>query len=240
MLSFIREQGGGDPSANQAKNGGQRSPKGPEDAGSLEFLTVATTSKSVRKSTILVAILVSIGLVCMWFMIRKSQPQTAAAKQADEEQSQIEVAIGRLTGVSSEMISKADQILKKFYEFSGVLQVQVSDLVKNPFEVEVFAKDMKSETAPSANAEEDAAMVKRQRLKQRAGSLSLLSVMQSGQSSSCMINDKLLRQGDTIEGFVITRIGRDSVELVWRGDGDPAGGQSAETEEFTVVLKLTQ
>lgn len=239
MLSFMREQGGGDPSANQAKNGAQGQPGGTEDAGSLEFLTVATTSKSVRKSTILVAILVSIGLVCLWFMIRKSQPQSASAKQTDEDQTKIEVAISRLTGVSSEMISKADQILKKFYEFSGVLQVQVGDLVKNPFEVEVFAKDMKSETT-SANAEEEAAMVRRQRLKQRAGSLSLLSVMQSGQSSSCMINDKLLRQGDTIEGFVITRVGRDLVELAWRGDGDPAGGQSAETEEFTVVLKLTQ
>jgi len=240
MLSFMRDQGAGDPSANKTKSGGQHQPKGSQDAGSLEYLTVATTSKSVRKSTILVAILVSIGLVCLWFMIRKSQPQTAAAKQADEEETKIEVAIGRLTGVSSEMISKADQILRKFYEFSGVLQVQVNDLVKNPFEVEVFAKDIKAEVAPKADSAEEAALIKRQRLKQRAGSLSLLSVMQSGQASSCMINDKLLRQGDMIEGFVITRIGGDSVELAWRGDGDPAGGQTAETEDYSVVLKLSQ
>lgn len=240
MLSFMREQGAGDPSANQTKNGGQRQPKGSEDAGSSEYLTVATTSKSVRKSTILVAILVSMGLVCLLFMIRKSQPQTAAAKQAGEEETRIELAIGRLTGVSSEMISKADQILRKFYEFSGVLQVQVNDLVKNPFEVEVFAKDIKSEVVPQANSAAEAALIKRQRLKQRAGSLSLLSVMQSGQASSCMINDKLLRQGDMIEGFVITRIGGDSVELTWRGDGNPAGGQTAETEDYNVVLKLSQ
>jgi preprotein translocase subunit SecG len=236
MLSFMREQGAG----NQKKNGGQDQPKGSEDAGSLEYLTVAATSKNLRKSTILVAILVSIGLICLWFMIRKSQPQSAAAKQSDEEQSQIEVAIGRLTGVSSEMISKADQILKKFYEFSGVLQVQVNDLAKNPFEVEGFAKDMKSEVSPQGDAGAEAALVRRQRLKQRAASLSLLSVMESGQASSCMVNDKLLRQGDTIEGFVITRIGGDSVELAWKGDGNPAGGQTAETDEFTVVLKLTQ
>jgi len=236
MLSFMREQGAG----NQAKNGGQSQSKGSDDAGSLEYLTVATTSKSLRKSTILVAVLVSIGLVCLWFMIRKSQPQAAAARQADEEQSQIEVAIGRLTGVSSEMISKADQILKKFYEFSGVLQVQVNDLVKNPFEVEVFAKDMKSEVSPQGDTAAEAALVRRQHLKQRAASLSLLSVMQSGQASSCMINDKILRQGDMIEGFVITRVGGDSVELTWRGDGNPAGGQTAETDEFNVVLKLTQ
>jgi preprotein translocase subunit SecG len=240
MLSFMREQGAGEASANQTKSGGQRQAKGPEDAGSLEYLTVATTSKNLQKSTILVAILVAIGLICLGLMIRKSRPQAAAARQADEEQTKMEVAIGRLTGISSEMISKADQILRKFYEFSGVLQVQVGDLVKNPFEVEVFAKDMKSEVAPKADAAAEAALVKRQHLKQRAGSLSLLSVMQSGQASSCMINDKLLRQGDTIEGFVITRIGSDSVELAWRGDGNPAGGQTAETEEFKAVLKLSQ
>jgi len=236
MLSFMREQGAG----KQAKNGGQDQPKGSADAGSLEYVTVAATSKNVRKSTILVVVLVSIGLVCLWFMIRKTQPQSAAAKQGDAEQSQMEAAIGRLTGVSAEMISKADQILKKFYEFSGVLQVQVNDLAKNPFEVEAFAKDLKNEV-PKANAAEEAAMVKRQRLKQKAASLSLLSVMESGKSSSCMINDKLLRQGDTIEGFVVTRIGGDSVELAWQeGDGNPAGGQTAQTDEFTVVLKLTQ
>jgi hypothetical protein len=240
MLSFIREQGGQDPSANQTKNGAQHPPNGSEDNGALEYLTVATTSKSLRKSTILVAILVSIGLVCLWFMIRKSQPQAASAKQGDEEQTKMEAAIGRLTGISSEMVSKMDEILKKFYEFSGVFQVQVGDLVKNPFEVEVFAKDIKGEVAPQADAQAEAALVKRQRLKQRAGSLSLLSVMQSGPASSCMINDKILRQGDTIEGFVITRIGGDSVELAWRGDGNPASETSAATEEFNITLKLSQ
>lgn len=173
-------------------------------------------------------------------MIRKSQPQAALAKQGDEEQTKMEAAIGRLTGISSEMMSKMDEILKKFYQFSGVLQVQVNDLVKNPFEVEVFAKDMKGEIASQTDPAAEAALIKRERLKQRAGSLSLLSVMQSGPSSSCMINDKILRQGDTIEGFVITRIGGDSVDLAWRGDGNPAGETSAAAEEINITLKLTQ
>lgn len=240
MLSFIREPGAGDPSANQKKNGGQQPSKGSEDNGSLEYLTVATTSKSLQKSTILVAILVAIGLVCLWFMIRRSQPQAASAKQTDEEQTKMEAAIGRLTGISSEMVSKMDQILDKFYEFSGVFQVQVGELVKNPFQVEGSNKDLKVEVTSQAAAGADADPVRRQHLKQRAGSLSLLSVMKSGQASCCLINDKLLRQGDMIEGFVITRIGSDSVELAWGGDGNPASGKSAETEAFTIVLKLSQ
>lgn len=65
MLSFMREQGAGNTSANQTQNGGQQPTQGSEDNGSLEYLTVATTSQTLRKSTILVAILVSIGLVCL-------------------------------------------------------------------------------------------------------------------------------------------------------------------------------
>jgi hypothetical protein len=234
MLSFMREQGAGDPSANQAKSSSQRLAKATGDAGSLEYLTVATDSKSIRRSTILVVILVAIGLACLWFMIRKSQLQAASAGQGDEETT-IEVAISRLTGVSAEMVSRMDQILKRFGEFSSVFQVQVNELVKNPFQVEMFAKDIKTEVSPAMDAEAQAALVRRQRIKQRATALGLLSVMQSGSASSCMINDQLLQQGDTIEGFVVTRIGGDFVELAWHGDGG-----SAETENFTVVLKLTQ
>ena len=239
MLSFMHEQGAGDPSASQAKSPGQRLAKVTEDAGALEYLTVASNGRSTRRSTILVIILVSIGLVCLGFMIRKSQPQAASAGQVSEEVT-IETAISRLTGVSAEMIGKMDQILRRFREFSDVLQVEVSELVKNPFEVEVFAKEIKSEVNAGMDAEAQAAIVRRQRLKQRAAALGLLSVMQSGAASSCMINDRLLEQGDMIEGFVITRIGGDSVELVWRGAGEPGGMQSAETENFTVVLKLSQ
>ena len=241
MLSFMREQGATEPSASPTKSAGPGSSKASKDTGSLEYLTVATDSRSVRKSTILVAILVCVGLICLGWMVRKSQPQAASAQQTDLEQTTIEAAISRLTGVSSEMVSKMDQILKKFGEFSNVFQVQVNELIKDPFEVEVFAQEeMESPAALTDDPEAQAAIANRQRVKQRAGTLWLLSVMQSGTTSSCMINDQLLQQGDMIEGFVITHIGRNFVEVMWRGDGGADSGPSAGTEDFKVVLKLSQ
>jgi hypothetical protein len=241
MLSFMREQGARDPSPNQTKGTGPQHPKTSEDAGSLEYLTVSTSSKNARQSTIVVAILVAIGLICLLWMIRKSQPQMASAKQGDEEQTKIEAAVSRVTGISSEMVSKMDQILTKFGEFSNVLQVEVNELVKDPFEVEVFAKEQEPSTTASAlDAGLQAAAFRRQNIKQRAATLGLLSVMQSGRANSCMINDQLLQKGDMIEGFVITQIGRDFVELVWRGSGESNGGSSAGTEDYKVVLKLSQ
>lgn len=239
MLSFMREEGAAGSSGNQAKGSGRRNAKVSDTEGAQEYLTVAANSKSLRKSTILVVILVAIGLACLWFMIRKSRPQAASAKASEEEQTKIEVAIGRLTGVSSEMVSRMDQIVKKFYEFSNVFQVQVNELVKNPFEVEVFMKDIKEEVGADETAGAQGALIRRQRLKQRASTLQLLSVMQSSGASSCMINDQILRPGERIEGFIITRIGGDFVELAWQGDNE-SGKADPATEDLTIMIKLSQ
>ena len=135
MLPFLREQGGDKlsgqkPNFNAGKIGFEAAENAQAQGGSQEYYTVAARSKNVRKSTILVTILFGIGLLCLLFMIKKSTPQTASASPDDEQETQIEVAIARLTGVSSEMFSRMDQIVNKFYEFSDVLQVQVNESQK--------------------------------------------------------------------------------------------------------------
>ncbi len=238
MLSFMRDQGGGEPSTRQSKGsepqGGHTS-----DDGAQEFLTVATNRSKLRKSTILVTILVAIGLVCLWFMIRKSQPQAASAKQGDEEETRLEAAIGRLTGVSTEMVDKMDRIVKKFYEFSDVFQVQVNELVKDPFEAQVFAKEIEQEVLASDDVGVQAALIRKQRARERADTLEFLSVMESDKGNACMINDRILQEGDEIKGFLIKRIGSDFIDLLWRDDSGP-GAAGSETEDLTIHLKLSQ
>jgi hypothetical protein len=238
MLSFMREQ--------EPQNASDRPSEGPgaQDGplsdlpGSQEYLTVAVNSKSLRRSTMLVAALVAIGLLCLMMMIRRSQPQAASAAPAVGDQTKIEAAIGRITGVRSEMAGRMDEIVKKFYEFSDVVQVKVNELVKNPFEVEGFMKDVKT-GAPVEDPQAQAEMLRRQRIEQQAKTLKLLSIMRSDQGDCCMINDRILRQGETIEGFKIVRIGANFVELVW----SPSGASEAEaspTEEMKTVLKLSE
>ena len=76
-------------------------------------------------------------------------------------------------------------------------------------------------------------------MEQQAKTLKLLSIMRSDQGDCCMINDRILRQGDTIEGFKIVQIGGNSVELAWSPNGDPAA-EASPTEEMKVVLKLSE
>ena len=239
MLSFMHEQGAGNPSDHSSAG---TSPQGAGPVGSpdaQEFLTVAANSKNVRRSTVLVAILVAIGLVCLLFMIRKSQPQAASAKQSANDETKIEAAIGRLTGIRSEMAGRMDEIIQKFYEFSDVCQVRVGELVKNPFQVEGTMKGIKGGAVAEIDPQAQAESIRRQKMQEQANTLKLLSIMRSDEGPSCMINDQILRQGDVLEGFTITQIGSTSVELVWSPEGT-SGSSASGTTDLTITLKLSE
>jgi hypothetical protein len=236
MLSFMREQEPQNASDRPAAGPGGPSPA--DAGGPQEYLTVAANRQSLRRSTTLVAVLVAIGMVCLLVMIRRSQPQAASAAPATGDQTKIEAAISRLTGVRSEMADRMDEIVRKFYEFSDVVQIQVGELVKNPFQVEGFMKDLKTGN-PVEDPQAQAELLRRQRIQEQASTLKLLSIMRSDQGNCCMINDRILRAGDTIEGFQIAQIGGNSVELVWSPGGASETEVSA-TDEMKVVLKLSE
>ena len=255
MLPFMREQGFGESPANNMKNasaaslafkGGKAADSNgvekqlktqnlklktpdpaPEKLGAgQEYLTVAVHSKSVRKTTLLLAVLFGIGLLCLWFMIKKSAPSTAAAVVGVEE-TQFEKAIAQLIGVKSEMFSRMDDIVKKFYEFSDVQQVKVGELVKNPFKLEIFLGNIKKNTAQKDN-DFDVELLRQQQLKEQAKEMQLLSIMQSNvdKGSCCMIDDKILYKGDKIRGFEVRQISDSFVKL--------------ESEGLEIVLKLSE
>ena len=213
MLSFMREP--------ESQNGtGRPSPKGgPPRVPTMnvpetqEFLTVAANGKSLRRS----------------------QPQAASGAPGQGDQAKIEAAIGRLTGVRSEMADRMDEIVKKFNAFSDVAQVRVGELVKNPFEEEGGAQDLRTEVVTDVAPDQSDLT---RRMEQQARTLKLLSIMRSDQGNSCMINDQILGRGETIAGFTVVEIGTNSVELACRINGGSEAG-AAPTEEMKILLKLS-
>jgi len=221
MLSFLREQGPEDSLVPKPRKiAGKKPADSTKETQEQEYLTVATQGKQVRKTTILLAVLFGIGLLSLWFMVKKSAPQTAAASVGTEE-AQIEKAITRITGVRSEMFGRMDEIAKKFYEFSDVQQVKVGELAKNPFELEAFLANVK-ETSDTQEGDYDIEAEMMRQLRD----LQLLSIMQSDQGNCCMINDRILYEGDSIRGFKVCRIGDSFVKLRY--------------EDVESVLKLSE
>jgi preprotein translocase subunit SecG len=212
MLSFLRDPNAGELPADKAARNAQENSN--VKNSEQEFFTVASHGNTVRKSTILLAVLFIIGVICLWFMIKKSAPQTASANEFVPEETQIETAIARLTGIKSEMFTSMDEIVSKFYEFSDVLQVKVEELTKNPFQFEMFLSNMKNKTPAAEEAVGiDPEVIWQQQIKQKSKELKLDSIMQSDMGKCCMINNKILYVGNSINGFNVLNIEDDQVKL---------------------------
>ena len=236
MLSFLREQGGVEVSSGKSEAAANKTlGQGAEPPLEEKYLTVASHQGRTRRSTILLAVLFIAGLLCLWLMIKKSTPSAAVATTVDTEKAQIEAAMTRLIGVKSEMFSRMDEIVKKFYEFSNVLQININELSKNPFALDLFAeKDGPKVEAPKI----DSVLLWRREIEQKAQDMQLLSIVQSDKGICCMIGDQILREGDTIEGFKVRQIGEDFVKLEWDPEHDnrPPGAE----DRIEIVLRLSK
>jgi hypothetical protein len=209
MLSFLR-----DPNLEELpaeKNNGNEKPK------EKEYLSVATNGKDVRKSTTILGVLFIIGLICLGVMIKKSSPQAASAETVDTEQVEIETAIARLMGIKSEMFNRMDEIVSKFYEFSDVLQVQVGELAKNPFQIEMFLTSLTEEPVENETIEIDPEKIRQERIRQKAKDMKLYSTMQSEKGVCCMIDNEILYEGDFIGDFQVKKIGNNIAILEFEG-----------------------
>ena len=155
MLSFLQDQNSEELPAEKKKNaatGKKASSDGVDKSQESEFLTVDSHGKQVRKTTKLLAVIFVIGLVCLGVMIIKSSPNAASAAGDQTEQTKVETAIARLTGVKTQMFNRMDEIVNKFYEFSDVPQVKVNELAKNPFELDTASGNSSIENKPDARA----------------------------------------------------------------------------------------
>lgn len=241
MLSFLRDQGNGDlPATQQSNPAGETTPDdGAEKTQGQEYLTVAANEKRTRKSTTLLAILFIAGLLCLGYMIKKSSPKSATAASDGTEDTQLEAAISRLTGIKTEMLNSMDGVVNKFYEFSDVLQVKVGELAKNPFKLELVTDNAKEEPRVEITVPEiDTEMAKQKQIRQRAKELQLESITQSDQGNRCMISDKILSEGDYIRDFKVRQISDSFVKLVWDPDRNdkPSDDQSQVVE---IMLNLS-
>jgi preprotein translocase subunit SecG len=239
MLSFLRDQCNGDLPAQKPEAETEATPgDGTEKSQEQEFLTVGAPGNRSRKSTILLAVLFIVGLLCLGYMIKKSTPKAASAATDPNEESKLEVAIERITGVKTEMFSGMDEIVNKFHDFSNVLQVKVGELVKNPFELETLS--VKEEPIVEINVSEiDVEKARQQRIRQKAKEMKLLSIMQSDRGKCCMIGDKILYEGDYVREFRVCQIGDNTVRLEWNpGKGNESS--EAPSEPVVIMLNLSE
>lgn len=214
MLDFMREQESENSSSQQQKDGVDNS-SGQENHKAQSYITATDVKKNSRKSTILLAVLFVIGLICLVFMIKKTTPKAASAA-VNAEVAQMEKIIASMGGTKNQASNDIDEVVKQFSEFSNVKQVQSWDLIKNPFKHEIFLGDVFDNGELNFDSS-------------KQDGLELFSIMKSSEGNSdwcCMIDDKLLYEGDSIKGFKVVQITSNTVKL--------------ESEGTETILKLTE
>ncbi len=215
MLSFMKDgQNGTGPTTVTNTAASDNTGIAPSEDGG-EFLARVRHGKNLKQSTIILAVLFTVGAVCVWFMIKKITPPPADAAVGTEE-ARIENAIAQLTGIRTEMDTRMGDIVTRFSEFSDVEQVGIADLKKNPFAIELSVDNLENALDPGHRREVEG----------RAQKLQLWSIMASPQNACCMINNKILYKGDKIDGFTVTEIDSRFVEL--------------ELDEIRVIKKMSE
>lgn len=174
------------------------------------YLLPKNIGKRVNRSTTVLLVLFFTAILLLVFMVKKVSPLSVEAATTDDSL-QIERAVANLTGIRMEMDGKLKDAVRKMSTLSDIKQVGVDELKKNPFRHSLVRQiagiRMKGKVYKSAG----------QSAEEKANELHLWSIVSSGKKRSCMINDKILYEGDSILGLRVNHIAEGFVELAGQG-----------------------
>ncbi len=211
MLSYLKDGQNQAPAAEQAQQA-----QGQHEDGLCkqeDFLTVSGHSKKVRQSTLMLAGLFVIAAAVVWFMVKKTTPASVEAATS-QDQSQLEAALAQLSTMQHEVNTQMDSVVGRFYQFDNIEQVEVNELKKNPFERELGKSQQKEDVQKEI---QDQLKDLRDKARQQAAGLELWSITATPKGKCCMINEKLLYVGDSINELTVNQIGEKTVTLEFKG-----------------------
>lgn len=204
------------------QNDQQESEAPPEEFSGGEESTqefgVVQEKQPMGKGTVAMFLVLAVAGAGTYFMYARTGPQSASAAsdpKAAQVISQFITNRDKNLGTMQKMLRDTEAVVKQFLNYPSVKQVPLSGLSGNPFRMVLAATQ---EAAPRHDPDLEAKRREEERTaaKTAAANLLLQSIMSSGARKSCMLNNTLCTEGDTIDSFVIEKIKSDGV-IVRRG-----------------------
>lgn len=208
MLSYMRQDNENDVTVEDDRQTSQtdQTPRNPDDI-EQNYLLPTNTQRSVKRGTIALLALFVTGLLLLIFMVKRTNPVSAQAA-TEENAIKIDQAVASLAGIRKEMDGKLGNTVREMSTLSDIQQVGVGELKKNPF------RHRSVRQIDDIRLDEKLNMSDRQPVTENDGTLYLWTIISSEKERSCMINDKILYEGDSIDGLRVESIGKDFVQLV--------------------------
>ena len=204
MLSFLKD-GNQLPASADMPDGDQAT------SSTEDYLTVSGHSQKVRRSTMILVVLFTVGALGIWLMVKKTTPAAANAEPS-QNQVQLETALAQLDTMQAEIDSQMNSVAGRFYQFNNVDQVGVEELKKNPF----IRNEMDSAPGSSDTGSQQQEQIQ-QEAQVIAMGLELWSITATPKGMCCMIDDKVLYQGDTYRNMTVKSIMEKTVTLEYKG-----------------------
>lgn len=173
--------------------------------GESEFV-VPEEKKSINKSTLALLALVVLGGGGLYLMHLRTGPSKAVAAESQEASKTISTFLsGGQTNIQSmeKALRDTEAVVKKFLDYPSTTQVPLHELRTNPFRrlIDEPADVPQSDVVQKRRKEEE-----RQAVIKAVGNLQLQSVMAGGAQKACMINNMLIKEGQTVEQFTVEKI----------------------------------
>lgn len=171
---------------------------------------ISAEKKPMNRTTVLVFGALLLGLGGYYFMYARTGPQSAAAatpeaEQADATINQFLSAGDENIRVMQQLRQTTDKVVAQFRN-SAVAQVPVNELQANPFKYAQLTDDASAAAAAQKKRDED-----RQAALKSVQDLQLQTVLHSGTTRACMINNKMYKEGQDVAGFTIEKISANAV-----------------------------
>ena len=176
-----------------------------------DYLESSVSEKPAKKTTVILAGVVIVGAIALFLMIKQVAP--ASLETANKDQMAIDIALSQLSSGES-LTKQIDSVVKKFYDFSNVPQIGAKWLHKNPF---VLSSKLISSENGTGSKNEKSNVAARKNHVDIADTLNVYGVMNISGKFCCMIDDKLLYEGDRYKDFTISKISNQSVVITKDG-----------------------
>lgn len=196
--------------------------------------------KDAKKVGILVALLLVGGGVVAYQMTRDGGPKTAAAVTpggpggAASSVADVESVLARLdAGPAAEgdelSVERVEALVKRFDSYVQERQVPLAQLQTNPFEVAISpdtkeqvattaAKSVADDQAKQREQEAQQAALAKQQRRDALSRLKLGSILITGTQRLALVDGRIRRVGDEVQGFRLEAIEPDRVTLSFDGE----------------------
>jgi hypothetical protein len=182
--------------------------------GEVSFVTGAEPKKPINRTLLGIVGALAIGGGALYFFHMRQGPSAASASTTVMSTADAKKRISQfLDGgngnvkVMEQMLHNTEKVVQQFAKYPSVTQVPLGDLKTNPFRTNsTTAKNDANDPDLKKKLE-----AQRQAVLKNVQNLQLQSVMKGEQRSTCMINNTLYREGQTVEDFFIEKINPNSV-----------------------------